>query len=484
MWKRLIFPTVAVALSWLCVSGLTTYYIYWLNLSYQRVFAENVEAIYSASRIQETAWKLLADVNAAGSEVALPGAVLKSTMDGLRRESATINRLAFTNPEVELGKQLDGQLAAFESLLLSLQQEDASLQSARRATLLRQLADSTREVAATSEKLRTINQELLLNANERLESASASVFFIRTFILLFGPALGIAYGWWMARRFQSSVARITVTLRDADTGERTLGAVCIDDPSDLDEIQTQVEHVVGRLNQANDDLRRARDEVLRSERLAAVGELAAGVAHELRNPLTSVKLLLQHRAQRAHSEPLTDAKLQLILDEIARMESTIQSLLDFSRPPRLNRLPHDIRESLRRAMNLVVGRSQQQHIEVSADLGDVPLVVNADPEQLHQVFVNLLLNGLESMPDGGRLTLQAAPRKANDLIEVNVRDTGTGIPEEILKRLFEPFATSKDRGTGLGLAVSRRIVTDHQGTIDAVNDSGGGAVFRVLLPAA
>lgn len=484
MWKRLIFPTVVVAISWMMVSGATTYYIYWLNQSYRRVFTENVEAIYSSSRIQEAAWKVLADVNAGDREAVLNSHVFVPTIELLDREYMRLQRLSFTAPEVEQAKELGAQLTGFKALLDSLLNPGMGIESAKRTALLHQLSDLTRGIAASSDQIRSINQKLLLDASEQRDNATASVFLIRTCVLIIGPGLGIAYGWWMATRLQRTVARITVTLRDAAVGERSLGAVCIDRHMDLEAIQSQVEHVVASLNQANDELKRARDEVLRSERLAAVGELAAGVAHELRNPLTSVKLLLQHTAQRPQSEPLTEARLQIILDEIARMESTIQGLLDFSRPPRLNRTRHDIRESLRRAMNLVAGRSQQQHVEMTAKLGDQPLLVDADPEQLHQVFVNLLLNGLEAMPGGGRLKLEAAVDDSKQAIHVSVRDSGLGIPEEILKRLFEPFATSKDRGTGLGLAVSRRIVTDHQGTINAANCSAGGAVFDVVLPAA
>lgn len=484
MWKRLIFPTVIVAVSWLFVSGATTYYIYWLNQSYQRVFAENVEAIFSSSRLQETAWKVLADANASLYDTRLFGPAFTPATDSLEREYLKLKRLSFTSPELELVEKLGKQFKTFKSLLDLVAQESPVTDSGQRTTRFRQLSDSVREMASTSDQLRTINQKLLLDANQQRDQATASVFIIRISVLIFGPALGIAYGWWMAQRLQRSVARITVTLRDATVGERSLGDVRIDKQADLDAVQFQVEHIVTKLNQANGELRQARDEVLRSERLAAVGELAAGVAHELRNPLTSVKLLLQHAAQRAQGEFLTDAKLELILDEIARMESTIQSLLDFSRPPRLNRLRHDIRESLQRAMNLVVGRARQHQVTISADLGETQLIVNADPEQLHQVFVNLLLNGLEAMPNGGELTLRARADGSNPFINLHVRDTGSGIPPEILKRLFEPFATSKDRGTGLGLAVSRRIVTEHQGTIDAENESTGGAVFRVILPSA
>jgi two-component system sensor histidine kinase HydH len=482
MWKRLIFPTVAVAVLWALVSGATTWYIYWLGQSYQRVFSENVEAVYSASRIQEAAWKALTDAYASGTEPPLANHVFASTLDTFEQELPKLKRVSLSEVELGLMKELDRQFAGLKLLLHSLRTHGSESTAIRQSVLLRQLTDLTKEIAGTTDRLRDLNQKFAGDANVSRDQSTAMVFMVRTSILIIGPALGIAYGWWMARRLQSSVARITVTLRDATVGDRSLGAVNIDELQDLDALESQVALVVERLNHANDELKRARDEVLRSERLAAVGELAAGVAHELRNPLTSVKLLLQHLAQRGHTETLTGTKLQLILDEIARMESTIQGLLDFSRPPRLNRVRHDVRESLRRAMNLVAGRAQQQQIQISAELGDDPLNVDADPEQLHQVFVNLLLNGLESMPDGGQLMLHADSPKGGQSVQVQVRDSGTGIPEEILKRLFEPFATTKDRGTGLGLAVSRRIVIDHRGTITASNGSGGGAVFEVMLP--
>jgi two-component system, NtrC family, sensor histidine kinase HydH len=448
------------------------------------VFAENVEAIYSAGRIQDATWRALTSAYEGRNEHPLASRVLAATIDTFERELPKLRRLSLTEAETISMGELDRQFLDLKVLLSSLSAKGSESGAGRQTVLLMQLSELTNAIASTTDRLRDINQKLASDLNRARDESTSTVFAIRTSILIFGPALGIAYGWWMARRLQRSVARITVILGDATAGNRTLGAVNIDELQALDAIESQVGHVVTRLNQANDELKQARDEILRSERLAAVGELAAGVAHELRNPLTSVKLLLQHAAKQGHSELLTETKLQLILDEIARMESTIQGLLDFSRPPRLNRVLHDVRVSLRRAMNLVAGRAQQQHIQILEELSDEQLMVNADPEQLHQVFVNLLLNGLESMPDGGNLTLHAEPQDGRNSIQVRVRDNGTGIPDEIMKRLFEPFATSKDRGTGLGLAVSRRIVIDHRGTITASNCQTGGAVFQVTLPAA
>jgi signal transduction histidine kinase len=209
------------------------------------------------------------------------------------------------------------------------------------------------------------------------------------------------------------------------------------------------------------------------------------VAHDLRNPLTSVKLLLQHAAGQPPNAPFAESKLRLILDEIARMEHTIQSLLDFSRPPALRRVRHDVRDTLHRALNLVEGRASRQGVRMTTALDGGPLTVDADPEQLHQVFVNLLINAIEAMPDGGQLSVTAEARgDVSPQVQVRVQDSGPGLPDEILDRLFEPFATTKDRGTGLGLAVSRRIVEEHGGSIQAANGAQGGAVFCVSLPAA
>jgi signal transduction histidine kinase len=189
------------------------------------------------------------------------------------------------------------------------------------------------------------------------------------------------------------VARIQVSLHDPFlAGPGDLGTVQIRGGDELTSIQKQIELVVDRLRRTGDELQAARQEVLRSERLAAIGGLAAGVAHELRNPLTSVKLLLQHAASRGRDATVAATKINLILDEIERMEATIQGLLDFSRPAQPQRREHDIRQTLERALHLVQGRAEKQGVTMDLHAGgwghgsasgDAPLVVNADPQQLH-----------------------------------------------------------------------------------------------------
>jgi signal transduction histidine kinase len=136
-------------------------------------------------------------------------------------------------------------------------------------------------------------------------------------------------------------------------------------------------------------------------------------------------------------------------------------------------------------LNLVGGRARQQRVSVREDFSSVPVVVEGDPEQLHQVFVNLLLNGIEALPQGGQMGVSIrGPEQADGRCRVSVRDSGSGIPAAIMERLFEPFVTGKEGGTGLGLPVSQRIVKQHGGRLIAVNRDDAGAEFVMELPVA
>lgn len=340
-------------------------------------------------------------------------------------------------------------------------------------------------VAQPCRELLEANERLLNESTARGERLSAAVILARLVILVAGPAIGIFFGVLVARGLHRSISQISITLKGA-TGEldRELGRVDIGRSGDLSGLEQQVQTVAARIAKVVEELHDARQEMIRTERLAAVGELAAGVAHELRNPLTSVKLLIQTSAQRQPARALTDRQFQVIQEEITRMEKTIQGLLDFARPPRLHRLRHDLCDTLRRALNLMDGRANHARVVLSIDLPDQPILVEGDPEQLHQVFINLLLNAIESMPQGGSLNVAATlGRPSKEQCQVLFCDSGPGIPEAVMGKMFEPFVTSKERGTGLGLAVSRRIVEEHGGKLTGANRPGGGALFIVELPA-
>jgi signal transduction histidine kinase len=222
-------------------------------------------------------------------------------------------------------------------------------------------------------------------------------------------------------------------------------------------------------------------EVDRAEQLAAVGQLAASIAHEVRNPLTSIKLLVSAALRSRPAQPLTTEDLHVIHDEVSQLERRVQTLLDFARPADVVRRPCDLRTIVHRAIELVQARLRQQGVGPALDLPETPVSVEADPDHLTGVLVNLFLNALDVMPHGGKLslTLRGEPEGQCRLA---VADTGPGIAPSVIGRLFTPFATTKPTGTGLGLSICRRVVQDHGGTLTGQNRPEGGACFTITLP--
>ena len=212
-----------------------------------------------------------------------------------------------------------------------------------------------------------------------------------------------------------------------------------------------------------------------------MGQVAAGVAHELRNPLTSVKMLVQTGLEGATPVGLPPDDLAIIEHEVRRMEACIQTFLDFARPPHAEPRRTDLLGVVRRALALVEGRARRQKVRCVADLPPGPIEREIDANQIQQVLVNLLLNALDALPQGGTVRLEVRAAGDSD-VEVRVRDDGPGIAPEVQKRLFEPFLSTKETGLGLGLSICRRLVEAHGGAIHGGNGPEGGAVFTFTLP--
>jgi PAS domain S-box-containing protein len=251
---------------------------------------------------------------------------------------------------------------------------------------------------------------------------------------------------------------------------------------DVHFVQAVANVVAAVMERAAQDEKLRERQMGRAEQMAAIGQVAAGVAHELRNPLTSVKGLVQVNLREAVARGLPAEDLAVIEQEVRRMERTLQTFLDFARPPRPDRRRLDLAEVVDRVYALVGGRAKKQGVTLRLLRPDVPAWVDGDQDQLQQLFLNLVLNALDALPRGGEV--EAALRAPRDgAVELTVRDTGPGIAADVLPKMFETFVSSKETGLGLGLPVSKRIAEDHGGTLTAYNLPAGGACFVLRLPA-
>lgn len=301
--------------------------------------------------------------------------------------------------------------------------------------------------------------------------------------LAFTGALGgLLSGYATARGLTRRAAQLSVRVQAVQSQlDQEIGAVTVEAQPPAADLDEQLDRVIGRVRDVCHKLQEQERDLLRAEQLAAVGQLAAGVAHEVRNPLTGIKFLIEGALRTEHPTLLTGEDLRLIRQEIVRIERTIQGLLDFARMPSPTRRPHDLRVLVAEAAGLARSRAERKSVAVLVELPEIPVPVSVDRDQMLSLLTNLLFNALDATPPGGEVGVGVSVGQAG-MMKVEVTDTGPGIDPAIAARLFTPFATTKSTGTGLGLTVARRVARDHNGTLTAANRTEGGAVFTLELP--
>jgi Amt family ammonium transporter len=254
---------------------------------------------------------------------------------------------------------------------------------------------------------------------------------------------------------------------------------------ELKDFSSQLE---GRVRKASARLEETQRQLFQSEKLAALGKLSAGIAHEIRNPLTSIKILIHSLVDERATDASREKDLAVIEAEIERVNKIIRQFLDFARPRPPSLEPMDVRTILEETLALLVYEMDAQKISLgrsyASDIPPVPM----DREQMKQVFLNLLLNAIQAMERGGNLHValrrKAAPSEdgGRAVAEIAIQDTGPGIAEDIRKKIFEPFFSTKEEGIGLGLPIAQRIVEEHGGEVRVHSSPGQGTTFTVILP--
>ena len=328
-----------------------------------------------------------------------------------------------------------------------------------------------------------------------------AAYILIPYILLFAATVAV-YGWRLILRVivrpLNALVEATQAAADGDLERR----VPVPAENEMGRLTRSFNNMAERLLQGrremerrleevrrlNEDLAQTQRELLSSEKLASVGRLAAGVAHEIGNPLSAIAGYLDILVRRTYLQELDREMLERVRDEVKRIHEIIRELLDYSRPQTASAGLIDMNELVGSALSLLsMGQTGWEKVEIITDPGEVPLVFG-NRSALQQLVMNLCINAFQAMPEGGRLTLSTSARERQGRAGaiLTVVDTGPGIPEDLLDRIFDPFFTTKEpgQGTGLGLSICLRIVENMKGHISVRNVPGSGASFRVWLPAA
>ncbi len=236
------------------------------------------------------------------------------------------------------------------------------------------------------------------------------------------------------------------------------------------------------LAEINTRLQATQAQLVQSEKLASVGQLTAGIVHDVKNPLAVIKGLAEELAEEPDLDDYSQEGLRTIRESASKANTIVTDLLKFARQSTPEMQQRDLRDTIKSVMRLTEYLTRKGKVEVDAILTEHAVMVTYDPQQIEQVLINLLTNAVQAMPEGGRLTFELTENQ--DEVELKVADTGTGIPAEYLPRIFDPFFTTKPEGegTGLGLSVSYGIITRHGGRIDVASEVGKGTTFTIHLP--
>ena len=251
--------------------------------------------------------------------------------------------------------------------------------------------------------------------------------------------------------------------------------------SRYDILETKITDTREKLMQTDDELKKSREALARSETLVALGQLSAGIAHEIRTPLTSIKLFIQSLEEELPLDDEQNRGFDIIRGEIDRMEETVRRFLDFARTAEPKFEMVAINKIIADAVSLVKTRIKRRGIILETSEGALP-PISADKKQLTQVFLNLFLNSIEAMPAGGKIVVSVGLNENEESLMITVEDTGCGIEESEIPYIFDPFFTTKETGTGMGLAIVYNAIEQHSGKIEVESRAGEGTRFTLSLP--
>ena len=439
------------------------------RLAHSRTYAEVEDAMFNQTQV---VWRYLSGDPAAKEEFPLTEQVVGYWLErwaaGLPPEEAQL---------ADGVRQIEGDIRAVAARVFELY--DAGQRQTAYLTARRELVERLQPAlaAVNREIYRQARQFSVQRALAQMEQVVEVQRHVLWSVIFLALVTGLAGSWLISR----SLVRPLNELRHAMA---VVGAGDLDhaiEPSSRDEIG----ELARAFAQMTEQLRQSRAQLVQSEKLASIGQMAAAVAHGLRNPLASLRAAAQ-LAQRRVEAPAAREQLQAIIEQVDRLDLRIAHLLAFSRPAPFRPLRESVRALVEGALGGFSELLRRHRVEPTLSFAAALPDVRVDPMRLEQALTEILSNALDAMPDGGRLEIQARPESAESGaagVALEITDSGGGIPAEILANVCEPFFTTRPEGTGLGLATAKRYVEEAGGRLQITSEVGRGTTIRLWLPA-
>jgi signal transduction histidine kinase len=333
------------------------------------------------------------------------------------------------------------------------------------------------EIYDLCDNYKLINQGIIAQIKK---DSRAQAQFIKTLALVVMPSvllLGLLLAYILVKQLLEPIRQLSV-----ETG---VSARLPGEGNEVQALSRRVHDLIDNVDQAQSKLERSQEHLLQSEKMAMVGKLAAGVAHSIRNPLTSVKMRLFSLGRTLDFTPTQHEDFEVISEEIRHIDTIVANFLEYSRPPKLVMQKISPSDVVDMALQLLRHRLESYNVEVKLKRSRPLPEVWADPDQLKEVLVNLLTNACEAMGSGGSIIIQEGEtflQSVGQVVTIQVSDNGPGIPESIQDKILQPFFSTKEEGTGLGLSIATRILGEHGGWLDLESREGQGTTFTINLP--
>jgi signal transduction histidine kinase len=474
---KLLLLLAGLVLSTLLGAGMTLWYVQSTQSLYERMEQYDIEALLTAQGLEK---ELMAQQGLTTYYSLDLNEDWLSRLHGHHEQFEVLLNRARQSNYLDQGRDIlnrveSGYLkyAHFRDQVIALYSEGKH----RQATQLHiQIRSQFQAIYDLCEQYKRLHQErIFMDANFYKDQAQLLTVLSLTAMPL-SALLAISLGFILVRRILDPIRRL------AKLEERTAQTPLSGEMGALTE---RVQSLLDDVEYAHEMLQHSRDQVVQSEKMATVGKLAAGVAHSIRNPLTSVKMRLFSLERSLDLDPIQKEDFDVISEEIRHLDTIIRNFLEFSRPPKLKPQVVSPSDLVDATLSLLSHRLESSGVQVTiCREGPLPMV-NADPEQFKEALMNLILNACESMVDGGRISITEDVGSIDPhgkMAIITVGDNGPGIPPAFRDDIFKPFHSTKEEGTGLGLSIANRIMAEHGGWLHLKSSGPQGTAFVLALP--